>query len=107
MAKKITAEQRAAVLKLLAQGHDSKTIATALGLTPAQVSAINAHLTMGRYRVSAVPGSSSAPASLQSRSENILKGLRQASVPQRGVGNYQPVLLGTDPETGELVSWNP
>lgn len=49
MPKKVTAEQRQAVLRMLAQGQDRDTIAAAVGVTPGQVSAISAHVKMGTY----------------------------------------------------------
>jgi hypothetical protein len=49
MPSKVTAEQRQAVLRMLAQGQDRDTIAAAVGVTPGQVSAISAHVKMGTY----------------------------------------------------------
>ena len=49
MPKKATTEQRADVLRLLSKGHDRDTIAAAVGVTPGQVSAISAHVSMGTY----------------------------------------------------------
>ena len=49
MPKKVTPEQREAVLRMLAQGQDRDTIAAAVGVTPGQVSAISAHVRMGTY----------------------------------------------------------
>jgi len=49
MPKKVSSEQRAAVLRMLAQGQDRETIAAAVGVTPGQVSAILAHVKMGTY----------------------------------------------------------
>ena len=52
MAKRISKSQREEVLDLLSQGHDRETIAARVGVTPAQVSAINAHVTIGTYELS-------------------------------------------------------
>jgi hypothetical protein len=49
MPTKVTREQRQAVLSMLGHGHDRDTIAEAVGVTPGQVSAIAAHVTMGTY----------------------------------------------------------
>ena len=49
MPKKVTPEQRDEVLRMLTQGHDRDTIAAAVGVTPGQVSAISAHVSMGTY----------------------------------------------------------
>ena len=49
MPRKVTPQQRQAVLRLLAQGQDRDTIGAAVGVTPGQVSAIAAHVKMGTY----------------------------------------------------------
>jgi len=49
MSKRITTEERQAVLQMLARGEDRDTIAATVGVTPGQVSAIAAHVTMGTY----------------------------------------------------------
>src|SRR3989442_13297504 len=49
MPPKITDSQRKAVLALLAQGLDRETVATQVGVTPGQVSAVAAHVKMGTY----------------------------------------------------------
>jgi hypothetical protein len=46
MPKKVTPEQRQAVLQLLAHGQDRDTMSVAVGVTPGQVSAIAAHVKM-------------------------------------------------------------
>jgi len=49
--KPVTRQQRHAVVKMLAEGHDRETIATQLGLTPGQVSAVAAHVTIAEFSV--------------------------------------------------------
>ena len=49
MASRTTESQRQNVLEMLAQGHDRETIAATVGITPAQVSAVAAHVKMGTY----------------------------------------------------------
>ena len=65
MGKRITREQREAVLNMLAEGQDRETIAAMVGVTPGQVSAISAHVTMGTYQLpqpgNSVPNSDSPP----------------------------------------------
>ena len=61
MPKKVTPEQRDAVLRMLAQGQDRDTIAVAVGVTPGQVSAISAHVRMGTYTHSSPPPDKAGP----------------------------------------------
>jgi hypothetical protein len=56
MPKRVTPEQREKVLRLLTQGLDRDTIAAAVGVTPGQVSAISAHVSMGTFRLSTPEG---------------------------------------------------
>ena len=46
MAKRMSKAQREEVLELLSQGQDRESSAARIGVTPAQVSAISAHVTM-------------------------------------------------------------
>ena len=62
MAKRMTDEQRRAVLEMLAQGLDRETIAARVGVTPGQVSATAAHVTMGTYDLNSCRSASTAPA---------------------------------------------
>src|SRR5438105_1711176 len=110
MPKKVTPEQRQAVLGLLAQGQDRDTIAAAVGVTPGQVSAISAHVKMGTY---ALPepeeqeqGQEPARASTE-RTANVLQRLQSMEPPAVRKSRLQPILLGADAETDEDVFWNP
>ena len=49
MPTKVTREQRQAVLSMLAWDRNRDTIAAAVWVTPGQVSAIAAHVTMDTY----------------------------------------------------------
>jgi hypothetical protein len=53
MPKKVTTEQRQAILQMLAKGEDRDTTAAAVGVTPGQVSAIAAHVKMMSVRPTA------------------------------------------------------
>lgn len=91
---------------MLAQKEDRGTIAASLGITPNQVSAIAAHVTMGTYDLPQLAEHQNFDflgSSLTSGSKSIRanKGTRKAG---RGVS---PILLGADAETGEEVNWNP
>jgi DNA phosphorothioation-dependent restriction protein DptH len=107
MPKKVTPEQREAVLRMLAQGQDRDTIATAVGVTPGQVSAISAHVKVGTY---ALPDPEepveAAPETIE-RTSNLLRMLQSLEGAPGRETRLAPILLGTDAETGEPVYWNP
>lgn len=103
MAKRMSKAQREEVLELLSQGQDRETIAARVGVTPAQVSAISAHVTMGTYQLNPSAG----PEGAQSR-ERIDAILEKAGKPdRRSRRDFEPVLIGADAESGEAVTWNP
>lgn len=93
MKSKLTAEQRQKIVSMLQEGLDRHSIATALKVTPGQVSAIAAHLTMKTYAVADSTNERRSVPSVRSRIKRIADGL---TVP-----------LGTDPKSGELCSWSP
>jgi DNA phosphorothioation-dependent restriction protein DptH len=108
MPKKVSPEQRAAVLRMLAQGQDRDTIAAAVGVTPGQVSAISAHVRMGTY---ALPDpeeqpEEAAPEAVE-KTSNLLRMLQNLEGAPGRETRLAPILLGADAETGEDVSWNP
>jgi hypothetical protein len=104
MAKRLSASQRREVLALLAQGQDRKTIAARVGVTPGQVSAINAHVTMGTYELDS---DQPTDVDVQSR-ERAAAVLKKARAPsQADQATFEPVLIGNDSESGEPVYWNP
>jgi DNA phosphorothioation-dependent restriction protein DptH len=108
MPKKVTPEQRAAVLRMLAQGQDRDTIAAAVGVTPGQVSAISAHVKMGTYTLPAPEEQEpdKVPLALE-RTTNLLRHLEKLEGTRSRAAHMEPVLLGTDAESGEEVFWNP
>lgn len=108
MPKKITQEQRYAVLHLLAQGLDRDTIASAVGVTPGQVSAVSAHVKMGTYALpeAATEKQETAPPSLE-KTSNLLRQLQQLDAVQGQQTQLHPILLGKDVETGKEIFWNP
>jgi hypothetical protein len=108
MPKKVTPDQRQAVLRMLAQGHDRDTIATAVGVTPGQVSAVAAHVKMGTYSLP-VPEEQKhdlAPVALE-RTTNLLRQLQKLEGAHGHERQINPILLGTDAEDGDEVFWNP
>jgi hypothetical protein len=108
MPKKVTPEQRDAVLRLLVQGQDRDTIAAAVGVTPGQVSAISAHVRMGTYRLPEPEAqlADEAPAAFE-RTTNLLSQLKKLDGAKGRESLIDPILLGDDAESGEEVYWNP
>ncbi len=110
MPKKVTPEQREAVLRMLVQGQDRDTIAAAVGVTPGQVSAISAHVSMGTYTLPAPEEQLQNMVPVpepKERTSNLLRMLQQLEgAPGREI-RLSPILLGSDAESGEEVFWNP
>jgi len=114
MPKKVTSDQRDAVLRLLAQGQDRDTIAVTVGVTPGQVSAISAHVKMGTYALpepdaaqeQAEETEESAPM-VGERTTNLLRQLQQLEGAKGREVQINPILLGVDVETGGEVYYNP
>jgi DNA phosphorothioation-dependent restriction protein DptH len=108
MPNKVTPTQRDEILQMLARGDDRDTIATAVGVTPGQVSAISAHVSMGSYSLPdpeqqlEVVSSPSAD-----RTSNLLRMLQTLDGTAPRQTRLAPILLGADAETGEEVYWNP
>ncbi len=114
MPKKVTAEQRQAVLRMLAQGQDRDTIAAAVGVTPGQVSAISAHVKMGTYALPEPDVPQVFDEQVQDagrptgeRTTNLLRHLQQLEGARGPDPKINPILLGVDAETGEDVYFNP
>ncbi len=95
MAERMTPEKREAVLKLLSQGFDRDTIAQSVGVTRGQVSAVIAHVTMGTYHL---PQQSPA---------NTIEVPNRTPTAERSRLHRTLVPIGTNTESGELVTWNP
>jgi hypothetical protein len=108
MPKKVTPEQRRAVLRLLAQGQDRDTISVAVGVTPGQVSAIAAHVKMGTYTLPELVEQlqEAAPLAVE-RTTNLLRQLQQLEGAKGRDVQINPILLGVDAESGEEVFFNP
>ena len=108
MGKRITPEQREAVLNMLAQGQDRDTIAVILGVSPGQVSAVSAHVTMGTYHLPqpghSVPNCVSSPSRAAT---DVLQHWDIVHAKAHSKPTFPPVLLGLDAETQKSVYWNP
>ena len=104
MAKRINETQREAILNLLSQGHDRATISARIGVTPAQVSAISAHVKMGTYDLSSRENNDETIRKSRQRVESILEEARSIEPPYE---TFDPVLIGIDAENEEPVYWNP
>jgi hypothetical protein len=109
MPKKVTPEQREAILRLLAQSQDRNTIAASVGVTPGQVSAISAHVTLGTYSMPDPQGSADEVAAPEpaDNTTNLLRMLQSLDATPGRQTRLAPILLGADAETGEEVFWNP
>jgi DNA phosphorothioation-dependent restriction protein DptH len=102
MKERITPEQRKQIRKLLSEGHDRATVAAFVGVSPAQVAAVRAHVSMGTYERSAA-NSAAVPTTYPiSKADNMLRVTGEEK--QR---DDSPIYLGTDLETGSSVFWNP
>ena len=108
MVKRISEEERQAVLRMLARGEDRDTIAAMVDITPSQVSAIAAHVTMGTYEL---PGlDEGEPQLLEAQTGHIRGdsfGRTRVERPSEAGNGIDPVLLGVDAESGDEVFWNP
>ena len=104
MAKRISKSQREEILNLLSQGQDRETISARIGVTPAQVSAISAHVTIGTYDLSLKDSDVEPVQQNRERVDSILKATRNSD--QTDV-TFDPVLIGADGESEEPVYWNP
>ena len=122
MAKRLPPETRDRIIDLLSEGQDRDTIAAMLDVTPGQVSAVAAHVTMGTYRdgprrsqispggriQAAQPPSDNA---LFCRIEDSLNAPGETKGPpdsnRRDVGYASAIVVGEDVNSGELVTWNP
>ena len=102
MKERITAHQRERVLKLLTEGHDRETVAALVGVSPSQVSAVRAHVSMGSYEGAANNSSTPPTTCPLSGSDNDL---RVAAKENRRDGSS--IYVGTDLETRSPVFWDP
>ena len=130
MPERINDVQRDAILRMLAQGMDRKTIAYQVGVTAGQVSAVAAHVKMGTYRLpettsratTADNATGNATAATEatgrhspivgnstsvSRPVSLLDHVPHSAKHESVGGHLSPVFLGKDAETGENVYWNP
>src|SRR5207245_246620 len=98
---------REAVLRMLAQGQDRETIAAAIGVTPGQVSAISAHVKMGTYALPQPEEQRQDAAPALERTTNLLRQLQNLEGAGERAMQINPILLGSDVESGEEVFWNP
>lgn len=102
--KRITAEQRRAILELLERGVDRDAIAQSLGVTKGQVAAVSAHLTMKTYGAAEITAARrrtrTASASSAEDERPKARSITEAPASVR-------VLLGADVDTLEARYWMP
>lgn len=111
MPKRVSDEERQAVLRMLAEGHDRDTIAASVGVTPGQVSAISAHVKMGTYSLPEVgkqpPQNSAEQQDAQKTTVNLLERLQELQGSGGRHANVSPILLGIEADSNKEVYWNP
>lgn len=110
MSARITDAQRETVLRMLAQGVDRHTIASTVGLTPGQVSAISAHVKMGTYTLPSeaeIDEKNETPTEKTEKSHNMLRELHDLRTLSTAEKRLASVLLGIDAENNNQVFWNP
>ena len=108
MPKKVTVDQRQAILRMLSEGQDRDTIAAAVGVTPGQVSAVSAHVKMGTYALPEPAALTREPAPpAEERTTNLLRKLQQLEGAKGRDAQLNPILLGVDAESGAEVFYNP
>jgi hypothetical protein len=110
---KISKEQRQAIVSLLDEGLPRQAIARALGVTPGQVSAVAAHVTMRTYGET---GPTEQPTPLNPMTEGsaeakpgeiVLDSIHSTDVSTTEPAAPLQVLLGTDTRTGADICWLP
>jgi hypothetical protein len=109
MPPRITDNQRKMALESLAQGFDRQTVATRVGVTPWQVSAVVAHVKMGTYekcRLSDTVVEFTPPAGRE-RVHELIEQIGAANRQSQTGSSVKGVLIGVDAETNEEVFWNP
>lgn len=97
----LSEEQKSKILALLDSGCDRKIIAERVGVTPAQVSAVAAHLTMGTY--TRPSGTKRAVAN----SEEVSQTPPVSSLQSQVLYSDQGIVLGRDTVNGESIRWDP
>lgn len=106
MAQRVTDSQRKVVVSLLGQGLDRATIAARVGVTPGQVSAIAAHITMGTYQADA-SGEGNEVIAEEPVSPRVTGLLQRLELEQSTGHQLGDVLIGLDAESGDEVFWTP
>jgi hypothetical protein len=100
--QRISADKRKEIIRLLGEGHNRETIAALAEVTPGQVSAIQAHISMGSYK--RLPVEFAAPVGPNRTSATKNKVSATAKEKQE---DKISIYIGTDLEGGSAVCWNP
>src|SRR5262249_22464837 len=93
---KISKTQREEIVKHLGEGLPRDVIAKVVGVTPAQVSAVAAHITMATYKDAHIDqrAETPEPRPAKQRSSNV----RESSI---------AIPIGTDETSDDIVYWTP
>ena len=106
MAKKLSANRRNEIITMLEQGQDRQSIASVMGVSPAQVSAVSAHITMGTYGASTTAGSDLSN-EVSETTMNMLSSLQTAHLDSLEPTDTNPIPLGINADTNQTEYWNP
>jgi len=99
---RITPVQRDMILQRLRSGFDRDVIATEVGVTVAQVSAVAAHVRMGTYDGREDTSRVNLDESLRDNASRDERAAEDISAPR-----IRPILLGNAEQGGTPVYWNP
>src|SRR5579859_1225308 len=101
MKRRINTDKREEIIRLIGEGQDRDTIAALTGVTPAQVSAIRAHISMGSYK------DSTAESLASERARGIPSPENKLDTAGGNAAIKSSIYIGKDLENGSSVYWNP
>lgn len=117
MATPLSSQQKQEIVELLQQGIDKKAVAMTVGVTPGQVAAIAAHMTMRTYEKAgqaAVPFEAApkvaAPVADLDDSDDVPDDFGQAALAQEetpGAFSQGMIFIGHELSSGQPVYWTP
>jgi DNA helicase HerA-like ATPase len=107
MTKRLTSNQRERILEMLKEGAQRDLIASAVGVTPGQVSAIAAHKKMGTYKgADLLVDQKRVTRESHSARSKVLQ-MNQGPALREAQSSKGSILVGIDVNNGPAVYWNP
>jgi Endonuclease NucS len=97
----VSADQRQSIRSLLAEGLDNQAIATQIGVSPGQVAAVKAHMTMGTYGGDGAPEAEAEVASAVDTAFGLERDLQLAL--RRNIEQLEPGLAIIDGDREQTV----